>query len=40
VQRIWRGRRLMGSRGRKEIADGVGYNKGYKICRHFQRGRC
>jgi hypothetical protein len=40
VQRILRVRRPMGRRGHKDIADGGGYNKGYKICRPFQRGRC
>src|SRR5215211_7665627 len=39
VQRILRVRRLMGRRGHKDIVDGGGYNKGYKICRPFQRGR-
>ena len=29
----------MGSRGQKDIADGIGYNKSYKTCRNFQRGQ-
>ena len=38
VQRILWVRRPMGRRGQKVRAVGIGYNKGYKICRHFQRG--
>src|SRR5262245_29738188 len=39
VQRMLRVGRHRGSRDQEARADGIGYNKGYKICRHFRRGR-